>query len=311
MLMNFCLTADTRGLFFMKSKNIKKIFVEVAKTPDRMSRGLMFRDRLDNDSGMIFIFQQPKILSFWGMNTFIPLDIAFVDESGVIRDIKRIKRHDLTSVKSPCPCKYAIEMEDGWFSKNGFKPGDFVEVSSAETDSSIFFVKHSHDRDEEKYAQQKNEDNEVNEEDYAEPVAPESEEIDEDDLEELEDLSSDQAVDDSALQPVEESPVKNDSIIVKEDAISPPKFNNIFDALRWSGQNNQVIRITYKTKKGHVITRDIEPYKIFFSRKSGSQVLKSFDQTSNMPRFYIIMNISSFGFPGRKFVSKFIFNNRR
>lgn len=307
--MTFCLTASLRVLLFMKNKNIKKIFVEIAKTPDKMSRGLMFRDRLDEDSGMVFMFQQPKILSFWGMNTFIPLDIAFVDENGVIRDIKRIKKHDLNSVKSSCPCKYAIEMEDGWFSKNGFKPGDFAEIASAESDSSIFIVKNTSSNNENKYAQK-----ELNKEEEEIPSQTEDgeiEDIDESDLEEVEDFSINQTVKELEDEPVKEQPARNDVLPIKVEVETPPKFNNIFEALRWSGQNNQVIRITYKTKKGHVVTRDIEPYKIFFSRKSGRQVLKSFDETSNKPRFYIIMNIASFGFPGRKFISKFIFNNRR
>jgi uncharacterized membrane protein (UPF0127 family) len=294
----------------MKNKKVKKIFVEVAKTPDKMSRGLMFRDHLEEDSGMLFVFQQPKVLSFWGMNTFIPLDIAFIDDNGVIRDIKRIKKHDLNSIKSSCPCKYAIEMEDGWFLKNGFKPGDFAEISSADIDNSIFIVKNTLDN---KYAQKVDEldpeamqnPDEVEQSDY------EGIDEDEDDLEEVEDFSINQAVEDLDNDTAVESPARSGIVPTVGVLETPPKFNNIFEALRWSGQNRQVIRITYKTKKGHIITRDIEPYKVFFSRKSGRQVLKSFDETSSKPRFYIIMNISSFGFPGRKFVPKFIFNNRR
>ena len=125
----------------MKFNSTKKIFVEIAKTPEQVSRGLMFRKSLDKDSGMLFVFDQPKHLSFWGMNTFMPLDIAFIDEAGIIKDIKRIKAHDLTSVKSSCPCKYALELEDGWFKTNGFSAGDYCELLLKKFDNSVVLMK--------------------------------------------------------------------------------------------------------------------------------------------------------------------------
>lgn len=286
----------------MKHDKLKKIFVEVAKTPHQHNKGLMFRNNLDEDSGMIFIFEKPKVLSFWGMNTFIPLDIAFLDEQGTIKDIRRIKKHDLNSVKSSCPCKYAIELEDGWFSKNGIKEGDFAELSLAEKDNIITFIKNiktAQIKDDKKslFTEEDNKNKEDDSEDVSSPA-------DEDKKLDIVEKSV------NKIDPVVQ-PAANSLTLTQEEKISIPKFNSVYQAIPWSMQNVQVMRITYKTEHGHTITRDIEPHKIYFSRRSKGQVLKAFDETSVHPSQYIVRNIVSFGFPGRKFAPKSIFNKRR
>lgn len=291
----------------MKRDKLKKIFVEVAKTPHQHNKGLMFRDKLDEDSGMIFIFEKPRVLSFWGMNTFIPLDIAFLDEQGTIKDIRRIRKHDLNSVKSSCPCKYAIELEDGWFSKNGIKEGDFAELSLAEKDNIITFIKNI------KTAQVKDDKNYVfteedkgNKKDDAKKDNPEDTKAPVKEDKKLDIVEK--AVD--KIDPVVQ-PAANALVPAQEAKISIPKFNSVYQAIPWAMQNVQVMRITYQTEHGHTVTRDIEPHRIYFSRRSKGQVLKAFDETSVHPSQYIVRNIVSFGFPGRKFAPKSIFNKRR
>lgn len=277
----------------MKSSNTKKIFVEVAKTPDQVSRGLMFRKSLDKDSGMLFVFDHPKPLSFWGMNTFMPLDIAFIDEGGTIRDIKRIKEHDLTSVKSSCPCKYALEVEDGWFKSNGFSVGDYCEPLLKKFDNAVIVVKNI------KTAQKEEEKEESNDA----PVEDEKEVLEQ---KPKQDVKKPLVPD--KQKPVIVAPV---SAPAQQVVLNIPKFGSVFEALRWSMSNNQVMRITYHTEKGHTVTKDIEPHRIFFSRNSKRQVLKAYDETADHPSQYIIMNIVSYGFPGRKFLPKSILLTRR
>ena len=282
----------------MKSiKDSKKIFVELAKTPHKQSQGLMFRKELQPDSGMLFVFDDPKPLSFWGMNTFIPLDIAFIDEHGTIKDLKRIKQHDLTSIKSSCPCKFALEVSDGWFKENGFAVGDFMESLLKDSDGHIMLIKN-------KLSQKTAQvipDEEL-EDVEPEVVSPEKEEEPILEKEKPEAIST-------PVAPEEVAPVAAPES--EEAGISVPKFDSIFDALRWSMANLQVMRVTYKTVKGHVVTKDIEPHKVFFSRSSKRQVLKAYDETADHASQYIIMNIVSYGFPGRKFAPRSILLSRR
>jgi uncharacterized membrane protein (UPF0127 family) len=282
----------------MKSiKDSKKIFVELAKTPYKQSQGLMFRKELQPDSGMLFAFDGPKPLSFWGMNTFIPLDIAFIDEHGTIKDLKRIKQHDLTSIKSSCPCKFALEVSDGWFKENGFAVGDFMESLLKDSDGHIMLIKNK--------LSQKTAQVVLDEElEDVEPevISPEKEE------EPILEKDKPEATS-TPVTPKEVVPVAKPE--PEEAGISIPKFDSVFDALRWSMANLQVMRVTYKTVKGHVVTKDIEPHKVFFSRSSKRQVLKAYDETADHASQYIIMNIVSYGFPGRNFAPRSILLSRR
>jgi uncharacterized membrane protein (UPF0127 family) len=282
----------------MKSiKDSKKIFVELAKTPYKQSQGLMFRKELQPDSGMLFVFDGPKPLSFWGMNTFIPLDIAFIDEHGTIKDLKRIKQHDLTSIKSSCPCKFALEVSDGWFKENGFAVGDFMESLLKDSDGHIMLIKNKLSQ---KTAQVV--PDEELEDVEPEVISPEKEE------EPILEKDKPEATS-TPVTPEEVAPVAKPEL--EEAGISIPKFDSIFDALRWSMANLQVMRVTYKTVKGHVVTKDIEPHKVFFSRSSKRQVLKAYDETADHASQYIIMNIVSYGFPGRNFAPRSILLSRR
>jgi uncharacterized membrane protein (UPF0127 family) len=282
----------------MKSiKDSKKIFVELAKTPYKQSQGLMFRKELQPDSGMLFVFDGPKPLSFWGMNTFIPLDIAFIDEHGTIKDLKRIKQHDLTSIKSSCPCKFALEVSDGWFKENGFAVGDFMESLLKDSDGHIMLIKNKlSQKTAQVVADEELEDVEP------EVISPEKEE------EPILEKDKPEATS-TPVTPEEVAPVAKPEL--EEAGISIPKFDSIFDALRWSMANLQVMRVTYKTVKGHVVTKDIEPHKVFFSRSSKRQVLKAYDETADHASQYIIMNIVSYGFPGRNFAPRSILLSRR
>jgi uncharacterized membrane protein (UPF0127 family) len=282
----------------MKSiKDSKKIFVELAKTPYKQSQGLMFRKELQPDSGMLFAFDGPKPLSFWGMNTFIPLDIAFIDEHGTIKDLKRIKQHDLTSIKSSCPCKFALEVSDGWFKENGFAVGDFMESLLKDSDGHIMLIKNKLSQ---KTAQVV--PDEELEDVEPEVISPEKEE------EPILEKDKPEATS-TPVTPKEVVPVAKPE--PEEAGISIPKFDSVFDALRWSMANLQVMRVTYKTVKGHVVTKDIEPHKVFFSRSSKRQVLKAYDETADHASQYIIMNIVSYGFPGRNFAPRSILLSRR
>lgn len=95
--------------------------VEVAENDAQRARGLMFRDHLNADAGMLFIFEQPQQLSFWMKNTLIPLDILFFDAEGKFISSAMMK----PCTEDPCPgypsggmAKYALEVNGGFVEKN-------------------------------------------------------------------------------------------------------------------------------------------------------------------------------------------------
>ncbi len=103
------------------------LHVEVASTPEKQERGLMFRQSLPEDEGMLFIFKEPQELTFWMRNTLIPLDIAFAGADGVILNIHQAKPLDESiQYRSAGSAKYVIETNQGWFSRHGIQPGDRV-----------------------------------------------------------------------------------------------------------------------------------------------------------------------------------------
>ena len=100
--------------------------VEVPDTPAKFKLGLMFRESLDRDSGMLFIFEEVGYQSFHMNHTSIPLDIAFINESGIIESIKELKPYNPIPVSSEGKILYALEVNKGWFEENNVKVGDQV-----------------------------------------------------------------------------------------------------------------------------------------------------------------------------------------
>ncbi len=104
------------------------ISVEVSDTPRKRALGLMYRDRLPWNEGMLFVFDEEETLSFWMHNTYIYLSIAFIDEKGVIVDIQDLEPLDETHRTSRGRALYALEMNRDWFRLNEVKVGDTVDV---------------------------------------------------------------------------------------------------------------------------------------------------------------------------------------
>lgn len=104
---------------------------EVADTPYMLGRGLMFRQKMFLDSGMLFIFNEPKELKFWMKNTLMPLDIIFISENFTIVNIVEDAKPCTTNCEiysSAAPAKYAIETNAGFARTNGIKAGDMIRI---------------------------------------------------------------------------------------------------------------------------------------------------------------------------------------
>lgn len=102
--------------------------LEVAATPASRERGLMFRDSMPDDHGMIFVFPDEAMRRFWMMNTKIPLDIIYINAARKIVAIKQMKPHDLIGVTSDEPAKYAIELNKDMARKTGVKVNDVLDI---------------------------------------------------------------------------------------------------------------------------------------------------------------------------------------
>jgi uncharacterized protein len=97
--------------------------VEIADDGAKRAQGLMNRDSLPADEGMLFVYPSEEPRSFWMKNTRIPLSIAYIDQGGRIVAIKDLQPMSTRGVPSGAPALYALEVNQGWFAKKGVLPG--------------------------------------------------------------------------------------------------------------------------------------------------------------------------------------------
>ena len=115
--------------------------VEVASSPRATRRGLMYRDTLDADSGMLFLFSspRPRQRGFWMYNTRIPLDIAFLAPDGTIVDILSMapcpakRSRDCPTYRPSSGYQYALEVNSGYFEQRGVRPGHRIRIEADDT----------------------------------------------------------------------------------------------------------------------------------------------------------------------------------
>lgn len=99
------------------------IQAQVALTPEQRAVGLMFRQDMPANEGMLFIFEQAAVQCFWMKNTLLPLTAAFVADDGTVVNLADMKPQSLDSHCSEKPVRYVLEMHQGWFAKRGIQPG--------------------------------------------------------------------------------------------------------------------------------------------------------------------------------------------
>jgi len=105
---------------------MKQLRIEVADTYPKREYGLMNRKKLAQDRGMLFKFPYFNKLSFWMKNTYIPLDIAFLDDKGTVLQIESMSPLSTRAIVSNYPCRYALEVNKGWFKDNGVREGSII-----------------------------------------------------------------------------------------------------------------------------------------------------------------------------------------
>ena len=119
----FAVSCNGSTVAFSNDSTVWTLKIEVVKTPEERAQGLMGRESLSADSGMLFDFEGDVNSAFWMKDTSIPLSIAFVDSDGKIIAIEDLEPFDETPVKPQGEYRYAIETNRGWFSEHGITPG--------------------------------------------------------------------------------------------------------------------------------------------------------------------------------------------
>lgn len=99
------------------------IRAEVAADFGTRAKGLMFREHLASNDGMLFVFEARSEQCFWMRNTLLPLSIAFIDDDGSVVNIADMKPQTENSHCSKRPVRYALEMQQGWFAARGVGTG--------------------------------------------------------------------------------------------------------------------------------------------------------------------------------------------
>ena len=101
---------------------------EVADTDPSRMQGLMHRQELPQDKGMLFVFPWPEQQSFWMRDTHIPLDVAFADARGRILNIETGTPLSEQKILSQGPAMYVLEVSKGWFAIRGLEAGSIINL---------------------------------------------------------------------------------------------------------------------------------------------------------------------------------------
>jgi uncharacterized membrane protein (UPF0127 family) len=103
--------------------------IELAVTPEEQSQGLMFRKNLRPDSGMLFVGSRDELRSFWMRNTYIPLDMLFIDSHNEVKHIHYgAKPFDDTSISSQYPVQYVLEINASRAKKCNIRQGTKMNI---------------------------------------------------------------------------------------------------------------------------------------------------------------------------------------
>jgi uncharacterized membrane protein (UPF0127 family) len=117
----------TAPLTIVSKTGPHKFTVELATTPAQMEQGLMFRQSLAADAGMLFDYRTPSMAMMWMKNTLIPLDMLFVDAAGRIVNIhERAVPGSLATIGAAAPVRAVIELNGGTAARLGIRPDDRV-----------------------------------------------------------------------------------------------------------------------------------------------------------------------------------------
>ena len=115
-------------LRFTRAGHDVTLHVEVADEPGERSQGLMNRDSMPDDAGMLFVWPEDTESGFWMKDTLIPLSIAFVTAGGVVIDVQDMEPQSEEFHRAPRPYRYAVEVNQGWFGDSDVRVDDLLQL---------------------------------------------------------------------------------------------------------------------------------------------------------------------------------------
>ena len=121
------LPVDPVPLVAQTDSGDKSFTIEVADDASERSKGLMYRKTMEDDHGMLFVFEQTQPVGFWMKNTPMPLDLLFIGQDGRVKDIKPGKPFSEASISPNQPVRFVLEFKSGIAGKAGIKAGDLLK----------------------------------------------------------------------------------------------------------------------------------------------------------------------------------------
>jgi uncharacterized membrane protein (UPF0127 family) len=104
------------------------VLAEVARTSEERAEGLMYREEVPDGTGMLFVFPDSQVRSFWMANTYVALDIAYMDPSFRVVDIVAMEPLERKTYPSAAPAMYGLEVRQGWFADHDVRVGTQAEI---------------------------------------------------------------------------------------------------------------------------------------------------------------------------------------
>jgi uncharacterized membrane protein (UPF0127 family) len=120
------LPTDPAPLLVETSAGERSFSIEVADDPDERERGLMFRETMDDSHGMLFVFEEQHPVGFWMKNTPMPLDLLFIDQTGVVKGILPGQPYSEATITPGVPVRFVLELKAGTAAREQIEDGDTV-----------------------------------------------------------------------------------------------------------------------------------------------------------------------------------------
>ncbi|RUU47612.1 DUF192 domain-containing protein [Mesorhizobium sp. M6A.T.Ca.TU.002.02.2.1] len=120
------LAVDPQPLVAVTKGGERSFSIEIADTSAEREAGLMFREEMADDHGMLFVFEEPRDVSFWMKNTPMPLDLIFVGQDGKVRAIKQGEPQSEAMIWPGEPVRFVLELKAGTAARGGIEDGDLL-----------------------------------------------------------------------------------------------------------------------------------------------------------------------------------------